>query len=99
MVAAAAVSRLTASVVSSRNRNRPLLRHLEGAATAGKRRIGHEISMGREGVFARVVRVANVCPIWLHVPALGMILHERNHDLPHHLFMDRGIVDGNERLD
>src|ERR1041385_9110194 len=49
--------------------------------------------MRRERVLAPVRRIADVAAVGLHKPALRLILEQRHHDLPHHLFVHGGIFD------
>src|SRR5437870_8490230 len=70
--------------------------HLEGAAAARKRWIGHEIGMCRKGIAVLGMRIADVTSIRLHIPALSLVFHLRHHDLFQDLLMDGGIFNGNQ---
>src|SRR5204863_2601830 len=71
------------------------LLHLQGAATARKRRIGHEIGMRGESICVLGMRIADKAPVRLHIPALRLVFQLRHHDLIQHLLMDGGIFNGN----
>src|SRR6185312_12365949 len=79
-------------------RSGPWFLHLEGAATARKRRIGHEISMRRKCVRVLGMGIADIGSIRLHIPALGLVFHLGDQDLVKDLLMDGGVVDGNQGL-
>jgi len=45
------------------------------------------------------VRIAFITCIRLHIPALRLVLEQRDHDLVEDLLMDGRILDRNQRLD
>src|SRR5690242_16669024 len=67
------------------------LLHLEGAAPARQRRIGHEIHVRGEGIAVLGMRIADIASVRLHIPALRLVFQLRHHDLIQHLLMDGGI--------
>src|SRR5947208_808370 len=69
--------------------------HLERAAAARKRRVGHEISVRGESIGVLGMRITDIAPVRLHIPALRLVFQLRHHDLVKDLLMDRGILDGN----
>src|SRR6266702_2101431 len=69
--------------------------HLERAAAARKRRVGHEISVRGESIAVLRMRITDIAPVGLHIPALRLVFELRHHDLVKDLLMDGGIFNGN----
>ena len=71
----------------------------ERFATARQARIGHEIFVGVERLFARRGLDAHRGAVRQEVPALLVVLEIRHHDLVEHLLVHGGIEDRTEHLD
>src|SRR5690349_10348770 len=74
-------------------------RFLERFATSGQARIGHEIFVGVERLFARGRLYARGTAVRQELPALLIVLEIRHHDLTLHLLVHGGVEDGTEHLD
>src|SRR5271156_246961 len=96
---AAAESMDAILIAPRRNNHRPRLIDLESTAATGQRRIRHEVSMRTKRVLCHRLRIADIGAVGLHVPTLGLILEQCNHDLVEHLFMNRRIFDRNQGFD
>src|ERR1700678_1266424 len=96
----AAAESMDAILIAPRgNNHRSRVIDLESAAATGQRRIRHEVSMRTKCVLCHRLRIANIGAIALHVPALGLVLKQCNHDLVEDLLMNRGVLDRNQALD
>src|ERR1700678_3921752 len=99
-VSRAAAESMVAILIAPRgNNHRSRLIDLESAAATGQRRIRHEVSMRTKRVLCHCLRVADISAVGMHVPALGLVLKQRNHDLVENLLMNRGVLDRNQGLD
>src|ERR1700758_3767807 len=72
---------------------------LEGFATAGQTRIGHEILVGIESLLAGGGLYAHRGPVWQEPPALLVVLEIGDHDLTEHLVVHRRIENRAQDLD
>src|SRR4051794_30579293 len=71
---------------------------LERFATARQARIGHEVFMGVERLFARRGLDTHRGAVGQEVPALCIVLEIRHHDLVEHLLVHRRIENRTENL-
>src|ERR1700736_3969157 len=74
-------------------------RFLEGFATAGQARIGHEILVGIERLLAGGGLYAHRGAVRQELPALLVVLEVGDHDLTEHLLVHRRIEDRAQHLD
>src|SRR3972149_2562109 len=74
-------------------------RLFERFATARQARIGHEILVGVERLFARRGLYARGTAIRQELPALLVVLEIRHHDLAEHLLMHGGVENRQQHLD
>src|SRR5437660_10808509 len=74
-------------------------RFLEGFATAGQARIGHEILVGIERLLAGGGLYAHRGPVWQELPALLVVLEVGDHDLAEHLLVHGRIENRAQHLD
>src|SRR5436853_1407966 len=74
-------------------------RLLERLATARKARIGHEVFVGVERLFARRRLDTHRGAVGQEVPALLVVLEIRHHDLVEHLLVYRGVEDRAQHFD
>src|SRR5687767_9172705 len=51
--------------------------HLERATAARKRRVGHEIGVRGESIAVLGVRITDIAPVRLHIPALRLVFELR----------------------
>src|SRR5205814_6707930 len=70
----------------------------ERFATAREARIGHEVFMGVEWLFARRGLDTHRGAVGQEVPALLVVLEIRHHDLVEHLLVHRGVENRAEYL-
>src|SRR5689334_16632799 len=74
-------------------------RFLEGFATAGQARIGHEILVGIESLLADGGLYAHRGAVWQEPPTLLVILEIGDHDLAKHLLVHGRIENRAQHLD
>src|SRR5215470_390537 len=74
-------------------------RFLEGLATAGQARIGHEILVGIERLLAGGGLYAHRGAVWQEPPALLVVLEIGDHDLAEHLLVHGRIENRAQHFD
>src|SRR3974390_2624641 len=95
---AALVARARLRVLDEAADEAPRRGFFERFATTRQARVGHEIIVGIERLFAQPGLYARRTAIRQEIPALLVVLEIGNHDLPEHLLVHGGVENGAQHL-